>query len=169
MVDQLRHTSSHSDARIGHRIAPVDAVFHERRIEQTKRILVSHRPSHRTADEPVQRELSSRVPGGVQRISLSHHDQEYGTTTRPEYISSSIFGRYSTTSRRRDNEALLSKVDCTSHRLAAGPHHGPTIVSSGVHSMNIYGIQFDGASNANLHTVLPNLSHQATSSPGAPV
>ena len=70
---------------------------------------------------------------------------------------------------RRDNEALLSKVDCTSHRLAAGPPHGPTIVSPGGHSMNVNGIQFDGASNVNLHTVLSNLSHQATSSPGAPV
>ena len=70
---------------------------------------------------------------------------------------------------RRDNETLLSKFDCTSHRLAAGPHHGPTIVFSGVRSMNINGNRFDNASNVNLHTVLSNLSHQATSSPGAPV
>ena len=75
------------------------AALHEGRIERTKRLLSSHRPSQRTAVEPAQRELSSRVPGGVQRISLSHHDHGYGTTTRPKEIPSSIFGRCLTTSR----------------------------------------------------------------------
>ena len=47
-MDQLRHTSSHSDARIGHRIAPVDAVFprKEDRTDETNIGFASAQPSN---------------------------------------------------------------------------------------------------------------------------
>ena len=56
---------------------------------------VSHRPSQRTAVEPVQRELSSRVAKqGAENITQSPRSRgRYYGTTRPKDNSASIFGR----------------------------------------------------------------------------
>ena len=147
----------------------------------TKRLLVSNRPSpsnwgpacatgtifacaRRGAEDITQ---STTIKGTILRYdSAEVYFSEY---IRTVYIRTWIRTVCDHVNGRRDNATLLSKFDCTSHRLAAGPHHGPTIVFSGVRSMNINGDRFDNASNVNLHTVLSNLSHQATSSPGAPV
>ena len=69
----------------------------------------------------------------------------------------------------KDIDTGYRKVDCTSHRLAAEPHHGLIITLCIIHSMNINRNHIGAASNVNSHTELTGLSHQATSLPGAPV
>ena len=168
-VDQLRHTSSHSDTGIG-------LYLHQRMQRSTKggsngrndywfRIdpAIELRSSLRNVNYP--RVCQAGCRGYHSVTTIKGTVLQLGRRIFHRVYSDGVWPRQG----RRDNETLLSKVDCTSHRLAAGPHHGPTIVFFGIRSMNINGNRSDETSDVNLHTVLSDLFHHATSSPSAPV